>query len=259
MIQVLNRALDILELLANERDKEFNLSEIADSLSLNHSTCANIIKTLIIREYITKSDKTRGGYKLGSGINHLSGHFSLKDELLGVSVNLMKDLSSKLNEGSILAIIQNNQRILLHEEKSNHELQVVNHKIKEAYNTSTGRVMLSFIDRPEQEEFIRKYGLPGKDIWPDIQNTDDIYYEFGKIKNEKLAVHIAKSGIVGVAVPVFMKGSIVASLGIYLPRSRFTSGMKKKIIRELKNTSNLIMKGLKMAVFKNDRMKRSAL
>ena len=57
MIQVINRALNILELVSKERDREFSLSEIANSLNLNASTCANIIKTLVTRGYLEQQGK----------------------------------------------------------------------------------------------------------------------------------------------------------------------------------------------------------
>ena len=47
MIQVINRALNILEILAQEPDKEFGLSEISTTVELNAGTCANILKTLV--------------------------------------------------------------------------------------------------------------------------------------------------------------------------------------------------------------------
>ena len=53
MIQVINRALNILEILAQEPDKEFGLSEIATAVELNAGTCANILKTLVYRNYVT--------------------------------------------------------------------------------------------------------------------------------------------------------------------------------------------------------------
>ena len=64
MIQVVNRAFDILELVALKGDNDVGLGEIADTLGLNHGTCANILKTMIYREYIEKTS-SRGGYRLG--------------------------------------------------------------------------------------------------------------------------------------------------------------------------------------------------
>ena len=89
MIQVLNRAFDILELVAIKRDSDIGLSEIADTLGLNHGTCANIIKTMISREYIEKTS-SRGGYRLGSRCQYLTENFSFKNELLLSSVELME-------------------------------------------------------------------------------------------------------------------------------------------------------------------------
>jgi len=54
MIQVIGKALDILELLAKDPDKVLTLSEVANTFNLNHGTCANIIKTLVDRNYVEK-------------------------------------------------------------------------------------------------------------------------------------------------------------------------------------------------------------
>ena len=64
MIQVVNRALNILEIIAKNPDRELGLTEIADSVELNHGTCANILKTLVLRGYVEQAGAKKG-YKLG--------------------------------------------------------------------------------------------------------------------------------------------------------------------------------------------------
>ena len=64
MIQVINRALNILEIIAHDHNKEWGLSEIANELELNHGTCANILKTLVQRGYVEQMGLKKG-YKLG--------------------------------------------------------------------------------------------------------------------------------------------------------------------------------------------------
>ena len=71
MIQVINRALNILEILAQEPDKEFGLSEIATAVELNAGTCANILKTLVYRNYVEQSG-IKKGYKLGYMVYQLT-------------------------------------------------------------------------------------------------------------------------------------------------------------------------------------------
>ena len=48
MIQVIHRALNLLEFIAQHPNREYSLTEIADQHQLNHGTCANILKTLVI-------------------------------------------------------------------------------------------------------------------------------------------------------------------------------------------------------------------
>jgi DNA-binding IclR family transcriptional regulator len=148
--------------------------------------------------------------------------------------------------------MQNNKRILLLEERSTHELQVVNHKEKEIYNTSTGRMILACMSRSDQEVYIKKYGLPDEDNWPEIENEEVFFNELIKIRKKQIAVHVAKSDIIGIAVPLFIKNTIVASLGVYLPKTRFTEEMQKNIYKELPNTADRINKGLDMTQFEND-------
>ena len=59
MIQVINRALNILEILAQEPDKEFGLSEIATAVELNAGTCANILKTLLTIQNSSMQQKSQ--------------------------------------------------------------------------------------------------------------------------------------------------------------------------------------------------------
>ena len=145
---------------------------------------------------------------------------------------------------SLLAVIQDNNRVLLHEEKSIHELQVVNHRIKELYRASTGRIILACKSKPEQEAHIKKYGLPDKDYWPGIDDEEDFINELNKIRKKQMAIQIAKSNVVGVAVPIFINNEVVASLGVYLPEARFSLEMQGKIFREIQLTVLNIMQKL---------------
>src|SRR5574340_1645545 len=102
MIQVINRALDILEFLASEPERPKSLSEIAEKLDLNSGTCANIIKTLVNRRYVEKLDKKRG-YFLGAKAYGLTGNDGYKKDLIGAAKEILEGLTKKLNENSLLA------------------------------------------------------------------------------------------------------------------------------------------------------------
>jgi IclR family transcriptional regulator, KDG regulon repressor len=243
MIQVIHRALDILELIATDRTRLYTLSEISGQLKLNNATCANIIKTLVSRGYVEQEGR-KTGYRLGSMSYLLTGNYSHKQELLEAAIKPMSALSASLNEGCILSVLKDNTRILLHEIRSTHELQVINKKEKEAYLTSTGRMILACMEEKEQKEYVKKYGLPSSDIWSGIEDEEDLLLELTKIRKKQIAIQISKNQIVGVAVPIFRNEKIIASLGIYLPETRYTPSMQERVIDELKNASELINKKL---------------
>lgn len=243
MIQVIHRALDILELIGQDRTRLYTLSEISGQLKLNNATCANIIKTLVTRGYVEQEGR-KTGYRLGSMSFLLTGNYSHKQELLSASIEPMNKLSDTLNEGCILSVIKDNMRLILHEAKTTHELQVINHKEKNVYRTSTGRMILACMNEKKQLDFIHKFGLPSPDIWTGIEDIEDLITELNKIRKKQFAIQVSIAQIVGLAVPIFKDKKVIASLGIYLPQSRYLPEIQEKIINILKETGELINKKL---------------
>lgn len=243
MIQVIHRALDILELIGQDRTRLYTLSEISGQLKLNNGTCANIIKTLVTRGYIEQEGR-KTGYRLGSMAYLLTGNHTYKKELLSAAIEPMNQLSATLNEGCILSVLNDNKRIILYEVKTTHELQVINHKEKNVYRTSTGRMILACMNEKKQLDFIHKFGLPSPDIWLGIEDKEDLITELNKIRKKQLAIQVSIAQIVGLAVPIFKDKKVIASLGIYLPQTRYTPAMQEKILNSLKETGELINKKL---------------
>ena len=243
MIQVVNRALNILELIARDRTKLYTLNEISGQLNLNKGTCANIIKTLVNRGYLEQEGRMTG-YRLGSMSYLLTGNYHYKNELLIASVEPINLLAEELNESCILSILKENIRIILYEVKCTHELQVINVKEKDMYVTSTGRMILACMDKNKQKNLIKKYGLPSPEIWAGIENENDLEKELEKIKKNQMAEQVSKAQIVGVAVPVYKDKNVIASLGVYLPQTRYTLPMKKTILSNLRKTKDIINKNL---------------
>lgn len=238
MIQVINRALDILEILSDELDKKYSLGEIADKLNLNHSTCANIIKTMVNRGFVQSYGK-KGGYSLGLKVYGLTGNLSFKKELLRIAIKPIKDLRMKTDENCILACLKDNMRITLYKETNTLELQATSRDEKDAYETATGRVILAFKSREEQENYINEYGLPNEK-WIEVKNKSLLIEELDKIKAKQIAIHHAESDIIGISVPIFKDGKIIASIGVYLPESRFKYKAQEIIITEIKKTAAYI-------------------
>lgn len=240
MIQVVNRALDVLEVLSQNIDKEIGLRHIADQLKLNHSTCANILKTLITRGYVEK-DQTN--YRLGPKSYYLTHNFSNKRSLLEAVKPHLKALQAEINESCILAILKDNTRITLLKETSEHELQANTRDEKNAYLTATGRILIACMSAEERERFIQLYGMPG-DMWPEIGNKKELLQVLDDIKRDQIAIHHAESDVVGAAIPLFQHGHPQGSIGVYLPVSRFIPEKRERIIAALRTAVERIDRSL---------------
>lgn len=245
MIQVINRALDILEYCSKHPEKEYSLSEIADHFHLNHATCANILKTLVNRRYIEQVGHKKG-YRLGSMAYYLTGNFSFRSTLVEVAKPVMKDLCDILNETVILAVYNkhDNKRIVLHTVYCDHELQVRSNREKNAYDTSTGRLIMAYLPKDDRMNIVKHAGLPSPFIWKDVTSLEEFEAESEKIRKEGIVFQKTTSHVVGIAVPLFYKERVIAGLGIYLPEVRFHGELKALIIDHLRYSAKKISEDL---------------
>ena len=231
MIQVIGRALDILELIARNPEEPQTLSFIADQLGLNHGTCANIIKTLVNRHYIDKIDGKKG-YRLGNMAYKLAGKKDYKNILKEAAQPEMERLTAKFNENTLLTVLQGNNRLAILRINSKHQVQVITPTEKEAYNSSTGRLLMALFPKNELEDYLSRYGLPldhnGKSV-----SRSKLLKELEEIKQKAYAAYLPDDEILGLAVPVMQNHKAVASISIYLPAFRSTESKKTQMLKEL--------------------------
>ena len=243
MIQVINRALDILEFIAEEPEKPRSLSEIAETLSLNSGTCANIIKTLVTRNYIEKLDKKKG-YCLGSKSYGLTKNEGYKKDLTKAAKEILEHLTKKLNENSLLAVLDNELRRVIIRVMSSHPIQASTASEKRAYDSSSGRALIAMLEDAELEKYIKKFGLPKKGEWEGVNDETSLMKQIELIRVEGYATQLTKEKIVGLAVPVYKGEKVIASLSIYMPQFRYDKSNKMEVIALLKQSSKQISRKL---------------
>ncbi len=223
MIQVVQRAAAILELLASSPERRVGLGEIAAKLDLNAGTCANILKTLVACGLADQPDRKKG-YQLGPRVFQWAGGAAYMEHIVGPARKIMAALRDAIDENVILALVRGGERIVLWEELATHELQVKRTHVKPAYEASTGRLMLAFMAEAERQKFLDVYGLPSESAWPEGTTQETLDAELSRIRARRLAIQITTTHILGLAVPVEKDGLVVAALGIYLPRIRADEG-----------------------------------
>ncbi|QNL47956.1 helix-turn-helix domain-containing protein [Olivibacter sp. SDN3] len=243
MIQVINRAFDILELLSKEPKKVFSLTEIANELELNHATCANIMKTMVHRNYIEQLGHKKG-YRIGYMAYQLSGESLYEKELIKAAKDEMYKLTHALNETSLLGVRRKDIRVSLHQEMSDNDLMVKSKIEKHVFSSASGRMLVAALGAAEREDFIKQYGLPTRELWPEASTAAGFGREVKKIIEQGFAKQISEAHIVGYAVPIAKKQLVVASLSVYLPEARVNDKKEKTIVKALKQTATAIDKKL---------------
>lgn len=244
MIQVINRAFDILEFIAEYPESPKSLGEIAGKLNLNAGTCANIIKTLVHRKYLDKLDRQKG-YCLGAMAFGLSGNESYKKDLTEAAKDELNALTKEINENTLLAVLNGNIRVAILRAQGTNDIQATTPAEKTAYETTSGRLLVAMLADDELDRYIAKYGLPDAAIWPEASGFKNFQKEIQKIRKEQSAIQFTTGGIAGISVPVFNEKKVVASIGLYMPVFRFKTKNRAEVIKLMTKYAHRITKNLK--------------
>ncbi len=243
MVLVIIKALDILEYIAQDSERAYTLTEISERLDLNQATCANILKTLVSKNYVEHLGRKKG-YRLGPMAFNLTNNPGYNQNLVMAGKPEMEALTDQLNEGCLLGIIRNQKRLILHIVNSDQDLQVRSKTERDVYETASGRLLLAYMSKKEVESFVNGNGLPAPGVWKEVETREDLMRALEKIQREEIVITHSAKHIIGVAVPVKKKGKIIAALSVFLPEIRFPAPRKKEIIAALKLAAENINKRL---------------
>ncbi|WP_046243319.1 IclR family transcriptional regulator [Hymenobacter terrenus] len=239
MVLVVIKALDILEYVARDSGRSFSLTEIAAGLNMNQATCVNILQTLVEKSYLEHLGRKKG-YRLGPMAFSLTNNQSYSLNLITAAKTVMENLTHSLNETSLLGVIRNQKRFIVHLVNSDQDLQVRSHTERSVYETATGRLLLAYMNPKEYANFVASLGLPSAEVWPEADTAESLLAELAQMRADELSVTVSKSHIIGFAVPIWQNDQVVASLSVFLPQIRCSATRKKEIIQALRQASRQI-------------------
>jgi len=243
MIQVIVRAIDILEFVARHGKHPVQLIKISEHVGLNQSTTANIVKTLMQKDFLEQISR-KEGYCLGIASYNLCGNNSYDHDLILAAKNPMNDLTELLNETTLLAVIQNKKRVILHMVESSQPLQVKTDMVADVYDTSTGRLLMAFLSAKELDDLIKAIGFPSNKIWEGAQTRVGLEKSLGEIRKKEFVQTISVYHTAGFAVPVYKNKKVVAGLSVFVPQSRYTDSHKVKISKLIRKAAKAISERL---------------
>lgn len=253
MIQVIHRAVAMLEYLAEDPVQPRRLKAIAEHLHLNLATCANILKTLAERGLVAKHG-LRSGYQLGPWIDHIGRKSPYRQGLVQAAEPEIVRLANMMHATALLVVIHQGRRYVLCHANGNRAMQIRPDFIfsENIYQSASGRLLLANLPVAEQKEFVRQQGLPGRS-WPNIAGAAQVYRALEQIRRQGLAFRKdhrfedIMEQTYGVACPVRQGKTVVAAVALLIPALRFQGRTRPRIICAVQDTAARISHDVELA------------
>ncbi len=240
-VQSLDRAFDILELLAKEQHP-LSLAEISKGVDLHKSTVYRLLDSLKARGYIEKTDSTNL-YRLGLGFIELSSLYLNKVELKTEAEPYLRQLSMEIGRTVYLAMMQDKEVVYIDKYEQFNSLRkysVIGRR-RPLYSTSLGKALL--FDRRDDEI---------REIFKDIQlkrYTENTITDVGKLiaeinrsrergfSRDNSEMDIGEQCI---GAPIYdYRDSVIAAISVAW-KGDFTSFDEEKVARLVKETAEKV-------------------
>ncbi|HBE04759.1 MAG: hypothetical protein A2096_12870 [Spirochaetes bacterium GWF1_41_5] len=243
MIQSVERALDILELLSlGKNGRELGLVEIATALQLDKSTIYNLIKTLQARGYVEQAAR---GEKYRPSRKFLTlGNGGMADERLAeIADTTCRELQKEIEERVALVAWRAGEIKIICRILCANEVVVAPNTFKPLYSTVSGRCLLAQLSTVQVDEVIEKNSLPGE-TWPEADSRENLLTRLQRIKAEGCAVLFCEQrqvGGLGYIIPA-AEGLAPLAVGTAMPLYRFKDKQAGLTAIMKKYTTQLTMK-----------------
>jgi len=242
MIQLVERLLDLIEVLADE--KEISLTELAKRLNLSKGTTYRLLQSLKVRGYVSQNATTR---KYGLKVKIASiGHKVLENLDLRVEARpMLEELLEETRETIHLATMENGEVIFNDSLPSLYTLRV-NHRFPgergPAHCTAVGKVLLAYSTSQKINETIKEKGLP-KLTSNTITSASNLKKHLDMVRKQGFAIDDEESeeGCRCIASAIRdYEGKVIAALSITGPSTRITPKRFNQLSQVVKRTADKV-------------------
>lgn len=162
LVQSVDRALSILDTLAEERDG-LGVAEISKRVGLNVSTAHRLLATLVARGY-ARQDRRRKVYRLGLSSLHVGEATRFQLDVRDESMDLLKELAQRVGETVNLVVPSANRAVYVEQVKpgslSTMQMFTQLGAWVPLHCTAVGKAIMSRFSDSEVEKYIEQEGLP---------------------------------------------------------------------------------------------------
>lgn len=227
MIQVVTRALDILEVLGAE-PRGMTVIALAARLELNRATCANIVRTLVARGYLLK-EAAGPNYLLGPRAYGLTRRRCFLNEMVVGARAEIDTLAAASECSTVLAVIYQLRCYMIYAVR--HELGTPPDEdavlVDDISEKATGRLLLAQAGPEDRRDFLAANPETAA-RW----DEDDVTAAVPQVRQAGYT-ESRHGHLLGLAVPVRARQRVVAALGIYLPARACPAKRRRELVAQM--------------------------
>ncbi|QQO10937.1 IclR family transcriptional regulator [Breznakiella homolactica] len=242
-VQSVDRALEILEIIAGPGGDELGITDIAAKIGLNKSTVYGLVNTLVNREYLEQNPDTKR-YRLGIKLFEMGSLVQRRIDVRAEAKPYCQELSEKYDSTVHLAAFYDFEIVYIDKVDSPDAVVQYSQLGRRApmYCTGVGKAILANIPESERELFYRNVELRSFTA-NTITTREDLEKELARIRERGYAVddEEIQPGLRCVAAPIFDHlGRPSAAISVSKPLNRMNSQMQESIARDITGVAGQI-------------------
>ena len=230
-VSSLSKALHILK--AFNKSSSWRVGELSDELGFSKSTVSRLIQTLVEEDFLMENN-SGPGYKIGSSLLALGGHFVSNHELYQEVAPVLNKLVLETGESAHIAV-RNKHRVLYLNKHIGSYYSNINTQtgsLNPAHATSSGKVLLAY----STEEVI--HTIVNGDLEAFTENTLTnplkLLSEIQQVREQGFAVSKEElsEGNYSIAAPVYnYENEVTCAITIVGPIARLTKEKEERFVR----------------------------
>jgi DNA-binding IclR family transcriptional regulator len=247
VLQSVDRALAILQLLAEGSSAGLSLTEISRRLELNQSTCHHLLSTLRARRFVSQAPETRC-YHLGIKAVEVGQAACQQVDLVRVALPKMEELMCAAEENVNLVVLDTDNVIYVAQVPCERMVRMFTRIGERAplHCTGVGKVLLAGLPQDRRSDLIARLDLP-RFTAATICQRDLLEQELEQVKAQGYAMDEGEreEDVTCIAAPIRdYSRDVIAAVSISAPSSRMDKTRQQEVLPELLATAARISRDL---------------
>ena len=242
-IEILDLAIDVLEILNANREKALGVSDISRAVGITKSRVFRILKTLELRDYVALDLSTQS-YRLGLRLLELGIGVRQQFSLSQMAAPRLQELAQNTGEAVHLLVLLGHFAVCMDRYQGAHMLQgatPIGAHIPLHVGASP-KLLLAFLPDHEREHLLREIDLP--QFTPNtIMSRDVLRQRLEQISERGYSIDLEEYevGVNAIGAPIRdHSGAVIAGVGLTCPTVRWSDSRKEDLVKQVVATAGRI-------------------